>query len=306
MQQFDSDYLSFLKNDTLDLSDHPYGGSDVENYSPFVVSEIQSLVIDNCTPINESDSCYNVKSSISVIHHPILFTTESIDLVMTDSSNSFFNEKDRVRPNAYHLVQAYATITVTLVGVGDSRVMDDEEREIFEESLLQFFNNELLSENNNYPFVRVATVELLSQSLEESFETSYDTNGEDGLDTIAVTVSVNGVYLPPPEIIFDQVLVETLDEEGDDDFIEILNNDADSVGETFFNSVHSAIGSLTDEDGEEMGIFEIILVLVGVVIGLVAFFISFAYIRKSIRKNREKKFTEQLREHHRENILEGC
>ena len=45
IQQFDSDYLSFLNNDTLDLSDHPYGGGVGDNYSPFVVSEVKSSVI---------------------------------------------------------------------------------------------------------------------------------------------------------------------------------------------------------------------------------------------------------------------
>ena len=45
IEQFDSDYLSFLNNDTLDLSDHPYGGGVGENYSPFVVSEVKSSVI---------------------------------------------------------------------------------------------------------------------------------------------------------------------------------------------------------------------------------------------------------------------
>ena len=45
IQQFDSDYFSFLNNDTLDLSDHPYGGGVGDNYSPFIVSEVKSSVI---------------------------------------------------------------------------------------------------------------------------------------------------------------------------------------------------------------------------------------------------------------------
>ena len=45
IQQFDSDYLSFLNNDTLDLSDHPYGGGVGDNYSPFIVLEVKSSVI---------------------------------------------------------------------------------------------------------------------------------------------------------------------------------------------------------------------------------------------------------------------
>ena len=48
IQQFDSDYLSFLNNDTLDSSDHPYGGGVGDNYSPFIVSKVKSSVIGKC------------------------------------------------------------------------------------------------------------------------------------------------------------------------------------------------------------------------------------------------------------------
>merc|ERR1719223_1684515 len=176
IQQFDSDYLSFLNNDTLDLSDHPYGGGVGDNYSPFVVSEVKSSVIDSCTPIHENDSCYVVNSSISVMHHPILFTEESVSLVVTDSSKSYFNESERMRYNAYELEEVFATITVTLVGVGDFRVMDDEEVLLFEGSLLQFFNNELLSGIDGKSFIRVVTVEVLSQKLVEPSDISNDSS----------------------------------------------------------------------------------------------------------------------------------
>ena len=193
--------------------------------------------IDICTPIDENDTCYTVNSSISVMHHPILFTEESVSLVVTDSSNSYFNESERIRYNAYQLVEVLATITVTLVGVEDSRVMDQEEVLLFEGSLLQFYNNDLLSGNDSKSYIRVVSVKVLSQTLVEPYDRSNDSNvrrvEEANVDdTVEVTVSVDGVYIPPPEITFDQVLVETLDDEGDDDFIEILNRDADAVGET--------------------------------------------------------------------------
>ena len=72
---------------------------------------------DICTPIDENDSCYVVNSSIFVIHHPFLFTEESVSLVVTDSSNSYFNESERIRYNAHELGEVFAVITVTLVGV---------------------------------------------------------------------------------------------------------------------------------------------------------------------------------------------
>merc|ERR1719223_2551718 len=315
IQQFDSDYLSFLNNDTLDLSDHPYGGGVGDNYSPFVVSEVKSSVIDSCTPIHENDSCYVVNSSISVMHHPILFTEESVSLVVTDSSKSYFNESERIRYNAYELEEVFATITVTLVGVGDLRVMDDEEVLLFEGSLLQFFNNELLSGTesgtesgtNDKSYIRVVIVKVLSQILVEPSDRSNDSSvrrtEEANLnDTVEVTVSVDGVYLPPPYISFDQVLVETFDDEGDDDFIEILNRDADAVGERYFNPVNSVIVNIIDEDKQSSSILGILLGLVGGVAGFVIILFSYAYLRKSMRKHRGRNLTTQLTDHHRKKI----
>ena len=267
----------------------------------------EMIFTDICTPIDENDSCYVVNSSISVMHHPILFTGESVSLVVTDSSKSYFNESERIRYNAYELGEVFAVITVTLVGVGDFRVMDDEEVLLFEGSLLQFFNNELLSGIDGESFIRVVIVEVLSQNLVEPSDISNDssvTSAEEASldDTVEVTVSVDGVYLPPPEITFDQVLVETLDDEGDDDFIEILNRDADADGETYFNQVNSAVGSIIDKDNQGSSILGIVLGLVGGVVGFVIILFSYAYIRRSLRKHRGRNLTAHLTEGHREKI----
>ena len=82
-------------------------------------------------------------------------------------------------------------------------------------------------------------------------------------DTVEMIVSIDCVYLPPKEITFDQVLVEILDDEGDDNFIKILNRDADAVGGTHFNQANSAVASIIDEDKQTSSILGIVLGLIG-------------------------------------------
>ena len=106
---------------------------------------------------------------------------------------------------------------------------------------------------------------------------------------VAVTVSFDDIYLPLPEIAFDQVLVEIFDEEGDVDFIEILNRDADLVEAICFDS---------DKNEGDMGISDIFLGLVGGVVGFMIALVLFAYSRKFICSHRAKIFTEHLEEFH--------
>ena len=84
-----------------------------------------------------------MKSNITVRHHPILFTRESVKLVVTDSSNTYLNERDETQSNEAQPEGVSAIIMVTLVGVEDSRIMDQREIEIFSSSLLQFYQNHL-------------------------------------------------------------------------------------------------------------------------------------------------------------------
>lgn len=58
-----------------------------------MIVSIESNYVDNsCTPSVEGRFCYVVKSMIDVSHHPYLFTSDSIDLIISDSSFKFFDE----------------------------------------------------------------------------------------------------------------------------------------------------------------------------------------------------------------------
>ena len=50
-----------------------------------------------------------------------------------------------------------------------------------------------------------------------------DTGNNTSEYSITVNVTVVGEYLPPPEVDFDTVVVEIFDEEGEEDFIEALD-----------------------------------------------------------------------------------
>lgn len=196
--------------------------------------------------------------------------------------------------------QVTATIIVTLVGVEFPRNMKKEEIDIFEASLLQFFNNELLSENeNNYPPILVEVVLVVSQMLVEDYESIVESNErnmeESDINVLEVTVSVDGVYLPPPSIEFDEVLVDTLDEEGDDEFIDILNKNAQAENETFFKDLVSASSKEVDDDKGDEGIGNVFIGLLVGSIGFVSFLTFMQYIRHALRRHRATELEEYLR-----------
>lgn len=196
--------------------------------------------------------------------------------------------------------QVTATIIVTLVGVEFPRNMKKEEIDIFEASLLQFFNNELLSENeNNYPPILVEVVLVVSQMLVEDYESIVESNErnmeESDINVLEVTVSVDGVYLPPPSIEFDEVLVDTLDEEGDDEFMGILNKTAHAENETFFKDLASTSNRNGDDGEGDEGIGNVFIGLLVGSIGFVSFLTFMQYIRHALRRHRATELEEYLR-----------
>ena len=220
-----------------------------------------------------------------------------------DSSRAYLNGIDTARYNGEIPEEVTAIITVTLVGVEDQRIMDEEEQDIFQDSLVQFFDNELLSENEGNPSIRVKVIIVQSQLLVEKDKAVVESNQrrveESDANILEVTVSVDGVYLPPPSITFDEVLVETLDEGGDDDFIEILNKNSDSLNETYFKPVTSAVSSNDDENEDDEGIRDIIIGVVFGAAGLVSLLAFIQFMRKSVRRSRAAKKEKRLKEEFR-------
>ena len=259
--------------------------------------------IDTCVSLTEASACYVVNSNITINHHPYLFTEESVNLIVIDASHAFLNGRKNVMYNGRIPTQVTAKIIVTLVGVEFPRNMTKEEIDIFEASLLQFFNNELLSENEKYPAILVEVVVVESQMLVEDYESIVESNEskmeESDINVLEVTVSVDGVYLPPPNITFDEVLVDTLDEEGDDEFIDILNKNALAENETFFIDVASAssrkVDDDKDDDKDDGGIGEIVIGLLVGSIGFVAILTFIQFIRHANRRHRAAKLEEYLR-----------
>jgi len=121
-----------------------------------------------------------------------------------------------------------------------------------------------------------------------------------------VNFVVSGEYIPPPEINFDEVLVEVYDEEGQDDYLEVLASDneyfngspdlnildvrvVDSVQED--RSSGSVFGLLGDEGGYTVIGFgcAIILLVVGMLVR-----------EKRFRRERTRRRNEVLKTRHLE------
>jgi len=95
--------------------------------------------------------------------------------------------------------------------------------EAFEAATFDFLFDNL---GQTLPPVLIEKVTFMSQSMsqpstgDESF--SMDNENEPTEAELTVNFGVSGEYIPPPEINFDEVLMEVFDEEGQDDYLEVL------------------------------------------------------------------------------------
>ena len=94
-------------------------------------------------------------------------------------------------------------------------------------------------------------------------------------------------------------MVDSLDEEGDDEFIDILNKNAHAENETFFKDLTNASASassskIANDKGDE-GIGNVFIGLLVGSIGFVSFLTFMQYIRHALRRRRAAEFEEYLR-----------
>ena len=182
------------------------------------------------------------------MHDPLLFTSESINLVLALASSTFFYGSSHYGGEIPENV--VTELIVSLEGV-KAKTMDSLKLFIFETSLVQFFHNEFLSES--YDGKTPLFVENVTTNYQEI---TLDDNDEEPI--LEVRVLVSGAYLPSPEIDFGGVLTTTL--LGDDDqLIKLINKKAEGFGETYFIGVNKISGR-SHNDGQiitkgAMGIF---------------------------------------------------
>ena len=175
---------------------------------------------------------------MNVLHHPKLFTTGSVKVMVTKDAIDFINVRgtfDGAIP-----IDVQADIEVVLTGVQNAP-MNSNVISLFEKSIVDFLNQEIASD------IIIDAVTLLYQTLKESQATL---EGEDPIyvatSVLMAGVNITGAYIPPPEIEFDEVIIDTFDEDNEI-FIDIL------VGtqEVYFQNVSKATATFINEPDKD-------------------------------------------------------
>lgn len=262
------------------------------DYSPFEVESVESSLIDeSCTPSQEDNYCYTVDTIIGITHHPHLYPEESVDLIVTGVSAEFISERELYDGDVP--VPLEADIVLILKGV-EPRLMELEEREILEMTIIEFLNDKLLSdsrENNSAPIL-IEDAEITYQQIMNSTAAANST--EEAILEAGVTVS--GEYLPPPEVNdFGDVVVEAIDEDGEE-FIETLEENAGESNETYFLYV-SEVDAMT-EDAMGGDVYDIVAFagyITAAFVGFAGVLSCISVVRRRRRRRNQEREADELR-----------
>jgi len=155
-------------------------------------------------------------------------------------------------------------LSITFTGV-DTEELEEEEQEIFVLTVFDYLEDIL---GRWEPPILVDSVSFDSQSLtfdvlatENATNTMsrwlQDSNGEDVMvdnstvPQITINVTVQGQYLPPPEINFDDVVVEVFDtEEEEEEFIEAIDKSDNPYFEPFIEELEVSVTVIKEVDTE--------------------------------------------------------
>uniref|UniRef100_A0A7S2NT60 Leucine-rich repeat-containing N-terminal plant-type domain-containing protein n=1 Tax=Leptocylindrus danicus TaxID=163516 RepID=A0A7S2NT60_9STRA len=185
-------------------------------------------IVDNsrpCSSPSSSTSCSSVSTTIEVHYDKTEFDEDyarllilsnflgfmeirSIDVTLIDGDGSINDET--------------AKLSLELGGI-ESRLMSGTEQAELSESILEFLREQWALSD---PPIHAANVTFLSQTIlieDEGSRRNLNENITANTPVIGVTVIVEGYYMPPPDVEFDEVIVESFMEE-EDAFVEILNN----------------------------------------------------------------------------------
>ena len=186
-------------------------------------------------------------------------------------------------------------LSITFTGV-DPEELEEEEQEIFELTVFEYLDDIL---GRWEPPILVDSVSFDSQSL--SFDVLATENGTSSMSRwlqdsnggnilpdnstvpqITINVTVQGQYLPPPEINFDDVVVEVFDtEEEEEEFIKAIDESNNPYFEPVIKDLDVSVAVIKEEvDIEnknkgffsELGNMGIVFISVssGIVLGIVA------------------------------------
>ena len=214
-----------LKEDDKSLLEYLAADEALFN-EPFEVESVVSQVIDG----NDADVCfdstylcYTINTTVNVTRYPVTYSTNRSELIVLSSVLDFMEERDiSIVPLVSVPDDVESILSIVFIGV-PAKEMNEVEVEAFEATTFEFLFDNLGQMSSP---VLVEEVTFLSQSLSQlspgNASSSANSEEEPVAAELTVNIGVSGEYLPPPEINFDDVLVEVYDEEGQDDYLVVL------------------------------------------------------------------------------------
>jgi len=299
-----------LKEDDVSLLEY-LSADEALLDEPFEVESVVSQVInadDTNVCFGSTYLCYTINTNVNVTRYPVTYSTNRSELIVFSSVLDFMEERDiPIVPDFFVPDNVESILSIVFGGVTVNE-MDDVEVEAFEAATFDFLFDNL---GQTLPPVLIEKVTFLSQSMsqpsigDESF--SVDNEEEPTEAELTVNFGVSGEYIPPPEIDFDVVLLEVFDEEGQDDYLEVLL----ASDNEYFNatpnldildvqvmgsapddrSSGSAFGLLGDEGGYS---------IIGVGCATVLLIVGMLVHEKHLRRSRTRQRNEFLKTRHLE------
>jgi len=232
-----------------------------------VVSAVNTTVECAASDDNKdgnATACYVISTGVNVTRYPIKFSDKRTGLIVKAAVMEYVVDSDdfQIRHVEPEPKKIETNITMRFVGINND-VMDDYERDLFLETFEEFVDDllgEYRQEDEDSPIL-LYNVSVVSQAvILPAVSRNVNQNATYALE---INMTIFGEYEPPPEVIFDDVIIQVLDSDiAEEDFIEKI----EKSNNTYFddkniNGYEVGITSVSGDiisrsDGEHSSIFE--------------------------------------------------
>jgi len=238
-----------------------------DEIQPFIIESVHSRILED-NEDTEGNS-YKIETNVSITRYPVQFSMDRSELIVRSIVLDYMDDREiQIRLLVPSPTPVNTTVSITFEGVNDDE-MTEEEIEIFLVTMSEFLDDYL---GMLQPPVLLTDLQFDSQSqhntstsalsdtasterqLEESAQGGDAMNSNmTTINQLTVNVLVVGEYLPPPEIEFDEVVVEVLsNDDTQEDFLIAIDESNNPYFEPVINNVGiSSVETYEEENVED-------------------------------------------------------
>ena len=237
---------------------------------PFFIENVTSYITNttNCTS-NSVDRnqlvCYNIDTNVTVTRYPVMFPQNRSNLIVLTTVLGFMDERHIEYIPLVPVPRIVTTkLSITFNGVVNDE-MDEDQTADFVDTLFDFleeilglfeppilvddviFDHQTLSVNVT-GYEQESDMRLLRADTREDYKSANNTNSTES-NELTIVVTVVGEYLPPPDIDFDDIVIDAFDEEGQEDFIVAIDESDNAYFEPVIDKISvKSVATVNDLD----------------------------------------------------------